>query len=197
MIEDIAGPIQFEVSMGNYGNKLDGTRKPLASTTQYSCPIYDGISVVTELDIKLNELRNELDGAAEKAIMEGWEREREREIAVATLQDLLKRLKNKSQEVSIPRREAKLGTPRNPLKWISVDGTSVYIVILYCCIVILYCCIVILYCYCIVILYCYIVVLYCYCIVILYCYIVILCYIVVILYCCCYIDILFNVYIYI
>ncbi|XP_073473752.1 myoferlin-like [Aquarana catesbeiana] len=42
MIEDIAGPIQFEVSMGNYGNKLDSTRKPLASTTQYSCPIYDG-----------------------------------------------------------------------------------------------------------------------------------------------------------
>nr|AGE83049.1 fer-1-like 5 protein [Mus musculus] len=34
--------IQFEVSMGHYGNKTDPNYKPLVSTTQYSPVIYDG-----------------------------------------------------------------------------------------------------------------------------------------------------------
>ncbi|GAA6086331.1 myoferlin isoform X1 [Tachysurus ichikawai] len=42
MIQDPGEPIQFEVSIGNYGNKLDSTCKPFASTTRYSCPMFDG-----------------------------------------------------------------------------------------------------------------------------------------------------------
>ncbi|XP_015253989.1 PREDICTED: myoferlin-like [Cyprinodon variegatus] len=42
MLQEPGEPIQFEVSMGNYGNKLDSSCKPLASTTQYSFAVFDG-----------------------------------------------------------------------------------------------------------------------------------------------------------
>ncbi|XP_075418791.1 fer-1-like protein 5 [Tenrec ecaudatus] len=42
MMPNFKDLIQFEVSMGHYGNKMDLNYKPLASTTQFSPVIYDG-----------------------------------------------------------------------------------------------------------------------------------------------------------
>ncbi|KAG8509687.1 Fer-1-like protein 5, partial [Galemys pyrenaicus] len=42
MMPNFKDLIQFEVSIGHYGNKMDQSYKPLVSTTQYSPVIYDG-----------------------------------------------------------------------------------------------------------------------------------------------------------
>ena len=35
-------PVEFEISIGNYGNKLDESVPPQPSTTQPTNPVYDG-----------------------------------------------------------------------------------------------------------------------------------------------------------
>ena len=49
MLTNVDEPIQFEVSIGNYGNKYDVTCQPLASTTQYTRAIFDGMSYLFTL----------------------------------------------------------------------------------------------------------------------------------------------------
>ncbi|XP_023819286.1 myoferlin [Oryzias latipes] len=42
MLQEPGGPIRFEVTLGNYGNKLDSTCKPLVSTTPNCFAVFDG-----------------------------------------------------------------------------------------------------------------------------------------------------------
>lgn len=42
MIEETDGPIEFEVSIGNYGNKLDEDTPPCSSSTQPTHAVFDG-----------------------------------------------------------------------------------------------------------------------------------------------------------
>ncbi|PAA77701.1 hypothetical protein BOX15_Mlig001839g4 [Macrostomum lignano] len=43
MISEVDAPVEFEISIGNYGNKLDESVPPTASTTQPTNAVFDGV----------------------------------------------------------------------------------------------------------------------------------------------------------
>ena len=42
MVTSVDAPVEFEVSIGNYGNKLDNNLPPCVSTTQPTNAVFDG-----------------------------------------------------------------------------------------------------------------------------------------------------------
>ncbi len=42
MVDPVSAPVEFEVSIGNFGNKLDDTTPVQSSTTPAMNPVYDG-----------------------------------------------------------------------------------------------------------------------------------------------------------